>query len=82
MHLPSCWSSLVQRIRLPVDAEVSSSRESRPFSCDVHDKCVEWRQSPFPAAEVKTLHEQRYKLGLATEVKILRRRQVSGFKDS
>ena len=73
---------MVQWIRVPVDPEVSSSRESCPFSCDVYDKCVEWRQSPFPAAEVKALHEQRYKLGLAAEVKILRRRQASGFKDS
>jgi hypothetical protein len=82
LHLPSYWSSLVQRIGLPVDPEVSGSREPYPFSRDMHHKRIEWRQSPFPAAEVKTRHEQRYKLRLAAEVKVLRRRQASGVKDS
>jgi hypothetical protein len=48
----------------------------------MHDKRVEWRQIPFPAAEVKALHEQCDKLRLAAEVKVLRRRQASGVKDS
>lgn len=82
LHLRSCCSSSVQRIRLLVDPEVSGSRESCPFSRNVDDKCIEWRHSPFPAAEVKARHEQRYKLRLSAKVKVLRRRQASGVKDS